>query len=184
MAGISAVASAVTPALGQVADTIQRQRAQSQAQQAAERSLETERQARERQLDLLRQEQSVASAQLRRGQAETLRGLNADTRNRLTQIDETATTDETQRRDALRSAMARTRASLGARGIGTADGSGAAVLSGLVGEADQERQASQAGDRLRRQALTQPVDDQRRRNLLEQTQLAERQRLELLSRLY
>ncbi|HYD31864.1 MAG TPA: hypothetical protein VEB64_13575 [Azospirillaceae bacterium] len=59
---------------------------------------------------------------------------------------------------------------------------GEAVALGLVEDADAERRDAQSLDRGRLQAIQQDLRNRRRRNLLEQAQLAERQRLELLSR--
>ena len=72
----------------------------------------------------------------------------------------------------------------GRRGGGTSDGSGEAVLLGLVADTDQDQQEAAATDRLRTQALAQEVPDTQKSNLLERSQLAEKQRLELFSNAY
>ena len=92
--------------------------------------------------------------------------------------------DEAARLKALRRTVGRTRASLGARGGGTSDGSGEAVLLGLVADTDQDQREAAATNRLRTQALAQEVTDTRTSNLLERSQLAEKQRLELFSNAY
>jgi len=89
---------------------------------------------------------------------------------------------ERRRRDALRRSVARTRAQLGAQGISSADGSGEAILLGLIREAEDDQREAAALDRLRQRALAEEDQAAERRNLLEQARLAERQRLERLAR--
>lgn len=84
--------------------------------------------------------------------------------------------DET-RRAALRRAVARQRASFGAQGL-SADGSGEAVLLGLFDESDADREQRDRLDALRLQGIDQDLEDQGRINVLQRTQLRERQNLE------
>ncbi|WP_207460165.1 hypothetical protein [Azospirillum sp. SYSU D00513] len=164
-------------------DELRRQEEARRLQQADQERIAAE-QARAREMNWLSAGQNQTAAQLRAGQEAELRTREADAGNRLAQARATAETDERRRVDALRRAMGRSRASLGAQGVSSADGSGEAILLGLVGDSAAERRESQDLDRIRRQAVQQELDDRRRLNLLEQAQLAERQRLEFLSRFY
>ncbi|MEI6984975.1 MAG: hypothetical protein WCK65_02510 [Rhodospirillaceae bacterium] len=102
-------------------------------------------------------------------------------RNRMDQTMLSANDTEQERRSALRTSLGRTTVGLAAQGIDPTDGSGAANLLGQVGASDQKRQAASEATTLRLQALTQQASATRQRNLLEQSQLADRQRLQWLS---
>ncbi len=89
--------------------------------------------------------------------------------------------EQRRRRDALRRAVSRQRASLGARGLVAPEGSGEALLLGLVDESaadgaalDQERQARLA-------TIDRDAEYRRRLNLIERSRLAGRRRLHTLS---
>lgn len=84
---------------------------------------------------------------------------------------------EEQRQQALRRAVARQRASFGAQGTGSSSGSAQAVLLGLFDESDDERVKREELDSLRLTALDQNIGQSRALNVLQRTQLAERQRL-------
>ncbi|MBV6633319.1 MAG: hypothetical protein KI792_09870 [Alphaproteobacteria bacterium] len=98
-----------------------------------------------------------------------------------TEIQSDQATAEEARRSGLRRAVARQRASLGARGIETTSGSGEAVLLGLINESEAEGDSRRRSDALREQALTQDLANLRQQNLLERTRLAEAQRFQLLT---
>ncbi len=102
-------------------------------------------------------------------------------RNRMDQTMLSANDTEQERRSALRTSLGRTTVGLAAQGIDPTDGSGAANLLGQVSASDQKRQAASEATTLRLQALTQQASATRQRNLLEQSQLADRQRLQWLS---
>lgn len=87
-------------------------------------------------------------------------------------------TAETNRRDALRRAVARQNAQFGAQGLSGGDGSGEAVLLGLFEESEKEKGARQKIDQLRGTAIDQDVEKQSRINVLQRTQLQERQNLQ------
>ncbi|MGQ9366633.1 hypothetical protein [Azospirillum sp. ST 5-10] len=152
--------------------------------QDRERQAAEEEAARRREMQWLSQSQTQAYEQLRARQTGDQASAVTDARNRLTTLTEQAQADERRRRDALRRAMGRSRAALGAGGVSAADGSGEAILLGLVADSDAERGEARRLDTLKRQAIQQEVDNTRRRNLLEQAQLAERQRLDFLSRYF
>jgi hypothetical protein len=84
---------------------------------------------------------------------------------------------ETERRAALRRAVARQRAQFGASGTGSDGGSAKAVLLGLFDESEEERAQRQTLDTLKTAAAEQGVSQQQRLNTLQLTQLRERNRL-------
>jgi hypothetical protein len=122
--------------------------------------------------------------QLSQDQATAGQAQQADIATRRAQIETSAASDEAARLKALRRTVGRTRASLGSRGGGTSDGSGEAVLLGLVADTNQDQEEAIVTNRLRTQALAQEVTDTQKNNLLERSQLAEKQRLELFSNAY
>jgi hypothetical protein len=91
-----------------------------------------------------------------------------------------AAQNESKRRAALRRAVARQRASFGAQGIGSGGGSSQAVLLGLFDETEDELAQRAEMDRLRTQALDLDSNQQNSLNLLQTTQLAQRNRLNRL----
>ncbi len=89
---------------------------------------------------------------------------------------------ESQRRIALKRAIARQRANFGAQGVGSNNGSSEAVLLGMFSESDEERANREKLDALRSQAIDQNIGQQQQLNLLQQTQLKEKQYVDYLSR--
>lgn len=90
---------------------------------------------------------------------------------------------DSQRRAALKRAMARQRANFGAQGVGSGAGSSEAVLLGLFDQSDEEREAAEKLSALREQAINQNLGAQSQLNLLQQTQLRENQYVKYISRL-
>lgn len=90
---------------------------------------------------------------------------------------DTATSEEA-RRGALRRAVARQRASFGSQGVIANDGSGEAVMLGLFNESENEKDTRNRLDSLRTQAIDQDMADRQRINVLQRTQLQERQNLD------
>ncbi len=84
---------------------------------------------------------------------------------------------EDARRDALRRAVARQRASFGAAGVGSGAGSSEAVLLGLFEESDAQRAERERLDYLRGRSIGLGLSQARAANLLEATQLSERNNL-------
>lgn len=192
MSGITALASSLATAALPTAASVMTDRyttrmAEKSAREAqeAEWRHEEELAAAERQrvLEALGREQEVESSQLRATQAEAYNTAKASADTTLARYQAESDANERLRRTALRRAMASTRATLGAQGVGTADGSGEAILLGLVSETGAERREATTSDALRRRVVQEELDALGRRNLLEQAQLAERQRLEILSSL-
>lgn len=124
-----------------------------------------------------RAEQDLSLKQLRAQQAEQQRQTEENAALERARLSEETAESERKRRDALRRAVARQRASFGAQGIGSGGGSAQAVLLGLFDESDADRITRERMDMLRNNALDVDGGQQRRLNLLQVTQLAERQRL-------
>ncbi|PZO88359.1 MAG: transporter [Micavibrio aeruginosavorus] len=114
-----------------------------------------------------------------RQQAEaSMRNAAEQTALQKEQIRLTAQAAETERRSALRRAMARQRAQYGASGVNAADsGSAQAVLLGLFNESEQERTQREALDALRANAADQSYANNVRINTLQLTQMRERDKL-------
>lgn len=74
--------------------------------------------------------------------------------------------DAADRRNALKRAMAKQQAIFGGQGIETTDGSGEAVLLGMLKESDEEKAYRDRLDQIKRNALAQDTDAKRSRNLL------------------
>lgn len=90
--------------------------------------------------------------------------------------------DEDDRRRALKRAVARQRANFAGQGVGTGAGSSQAVLLGLFDESEEERQQRESLDRLRTASIDNGLGQTQRLNVLQQTQLRERQRIGALTR--
>ncbi|HYG89539.1 MAG TPA: hypothetical protein VD978_25160 [Azospirillum sp.] len=150
------------------------------------RRQEAEAAAAQRRSDMawLAQAQNLEASQLRAQQDAEMQTAGADAQTRLASQAAQSADEERRRRDALRRAMGRARADLGGQGVSAADGSGEAILLGLVGETDQESRTAAQADLLKRQAIQQELDNARRRNLLQQAQLAQRQRIEFMSKFF
>lgn len=84
------------------------------------------------------------------------------------------------RQDALRRAVARQRASFGAQGISSDDGSAEAILLGLTQQSNTEQSQQDALDRLRTQALQDSAASKQRKNLLQLNQSYDTARLSSL----
>lgn len=85
---------------------------------------------------------------------------------------------EAERQKALRRAVARKKAEFGAQGVTAADGSAEAVLLGLFTESEDERKERERLDALRARALDQRSASSARLDLLEQSRLAEKNRID------
>ena len=88
---------------------------------------------------------------------------------------------ERRRRDALKRAVARQRASFGSAGVGSGAGSSQAVLLGLFEESDAERAEREKLDNLRVRAQETDLAQTQRLNVLQRTQLQERNKISGLS---
>ncbi|MGH1378104.1 MAG: transporter [Alphaproteobacteria bacterium] len=88
---------------------------------------------------------------------------------------------EEERKKALRRAVSRQRANFGAQGISSGSGSSQAVLLGLFEESDAEKQKREQLDALRITSIDQDLAQQKSLNVLQRTQLQEKQKINQLS---
>lgn len=88
---------------------------------------------------------------------------------------------ESDRRSALKRAVARQKANFGGQGIGSNEGSSEAVLLGLFNESEEDRAARGRLDSLREAAINQGVNQKSQLNLLQQAQLQEKLMLSRIS---
>lgn len=169
MAGITTPALSALSAVNTVKGTIDQVRDLSGA---------TDRKAEKQ---LAERQQSALNSLRARQDADSV-ALRANVQNQADQIAANAASDERKRQQALRRAVGRTRAQLGSQGISTADGSGEAILLGQMQEAGEEKADADRLNALRIKALEQQQQSEYQRNLLELSELQERQRLERLAR--
>lgn len=125
----------------------------------------------------IRAEQDLALEQLKSRQAMQESQLTQNNAFEKQQVALQAGQADEKRRAALRRAVARQRASFGSQGVGSAAGSSEAVLLGLFEESDSERKRREQLDQTRQKALDNNFAQTRSFNLLQATQLAERQNL-------
>lgn len=83
---------------------------------------------------------------------------------------------EAQKRQALKRAVASRRASFGASGVSSGDGSSEAVLLGLFEESESEKQKRDQLNQIKLQTIDQDLLNQKRVNTLRRTQLEESNR--------
>ena len=126
----------------------------------------------------LEREQDAALRQLQERQAIQEKQLAQDNALERERIATAAAQDNQKRREALKRATARQRAQFGASGVGTAGGSSEAVLLGLFEESEDERKRREELDNLRERSLSQSEFQLRSSNILQRTQLQERQRFD------
>ena len=126
----------------------------------------------------LRAQQDQALKQLKQRQQQEQQARRQEAELEREEINTEQQQAEDERRDALRRAAARQRAEFGASGVSSDDGSAEAVLLGQFEETEEDIQKREELDNLRKRALDQNLNQRRRQNVLERTQLAERQRLE------
>lgn len=88
--------------------------------------------------------------------------------------------DEEERQASLRRAVSRQNARFGASGVSTGGGSSQAVLLGLFEESEEEKARREELDTLRFTALDQDLGQQQSLNVLQRTQLQERQNIQRL----
>ncbi len=88
---------------------------------------------------------------------------------------------EEERKKALRRAVSRQRANFGAQGISSGSGSSQAVLLGLFEESDAEKQKREQLDAIRITSIDQDLAQQKSLNVLQRTQLQEKQKVNQLS---
>lgn len=184
MAAMTSLMTDVLPLVAQIQQRVQaaeqaRLRELQRQQREQQRALEAARE-QARRFALLGHRQALEDRQLRDRQDEDLRTHAADVDTRLAQLQAAAEADERRRRQALWRTVARARASFGARGLTAADTMGEALLLGLVDDTRTDQREAETLHGLRTRALADELAARRRRNLLELSQLYDRQRPELL----
>lgn len=112
-----------------------------------------------------------------------LRAMQQDAALKKEQIKAETEASETDRRARLQRTLAEQRAKFGAAGVGANSGSSEAVLQGLFEQSDTERVSREKLDALRANALDQDIAQQKQLNLLQQTQLREKQYINYLSKI-
>lgn len=136
---------------------------------------------------------SVVGSQIARGQAEDRRDQSLkqlqeqqrlqqeqaaqDAALQRQQIATNTAQSEEERRAALRRAVARQRANFGSQGVSSAGGSSQAVLLGLFDESEDEARRREELDQLRLTGIDQGLTQRSSLNVLQRTQLAERNNL-------
>lgn len=127
----------------------------------------------------------VSRSQSQRSQEQSLEQLKAQQRLQEQQLAQDAALerqkiatdskqDAEERQSALKRAVARQRASFGAQGISTGQGSSQAVLLGLFEETEDEKRRRDALDQIRLTSIDQDLGQRSSINVLQRTQLAER----------
>lgn len=126
--------------------------------------------------------EKLALKNLRVQQAENMRIMQENAARDRAYIATQSQEAQREREAALKRAVARQKALFGATGIGgNAAGSSQAVLLGLFTESDDERAAREKLDSFRYGVIDQDIAQQNRLNVLQRTQLKERQKLNNLS---
>ncbi len=92
-----------------------------------------------------------------------------------------ASNAEKERKTALRRAVSRQRASFGAQGIGSGAGSSQAVLLGMFEESESEKSKRAGLDNFRLNAIDSDLSQRKSLNVLQRTQLKERNKLQTVS---
>lgn len=123
------------------------------------------------------QQEALALGQLRSQQALDVAQLTDDTALRQEQVAAQAERAEAERQEDLRRALSEQRARFGAFGIAGAGGSSDAVLLGLLNDSDELRAARDRVLALQRQGFDQSLSHAQDLNMLQRTQLLERQDL-------
>lgn len=124
-----------------------------------------------------------AQAQEQLAQRQTLEQAQAQTAAAQEQarISLQAQDAEAQRQSALRRAVARQRANFGGQGVSAGSGSAQAVLLGFFEESEEERARRERMDALRLRVLDDESGARRASNVLQRTQLQERNRVDAIA---
>jgi hypothetical protein len=125
----------------------------------------------------VRAEQNLAMQNLQQSQALSAQQAREKANRDRAQIAEQGKQSEEARRNALRRAIAKQNARVGASGV-SRTGSNEAILLGLVNDSADTAQNNKALDQLRYNTIDSGLNNLRSSNILEKTQLAERQRLD------
>ena len=128
-----------------------------------------------------RQSQDQALEQLQERQVLQQQQRAQDAALQKQQIALSASQDEEKRKAALKRAVARQRASFGSQGVGSGAGSSQAVLLGMFEETEDELSRREELDNLRLNAVDLNVNQSNALNVLQRTQLQERNSLNNLT---
>jgi len=128
-----------------------------------------------------RQSQDQALEQLQERQALQQQQRAQDAALQKQQIALSSSQDEEKRKAALKRAVARQRASFGSQGVGSGAGSSQAVLLGMFEETEDELSRREELDNLRLNAVDLNVSQSNALNVLQRTQLQERNNLNNLT---
>ncbi|MBP7337365.1 hypothetical protein [Niveispirillum sp.] len=142
----------------------------------------TKSKRKKKEREILDAEKAVEDADLAARQAADLDDLQQRNTRTTARIQAESEIAEARRGRSLRQETGSLRAQLGAQGIGSADGSGEAVILGRERAAAEEKENAARLDSLKLSALTDEEESLKRRNLLDLTRQQERQRLERLAR--
>lgn len=124
-------------------------------------------------------QQKLALAQLQQNQAAQLSNLETQIGLDRQKLEADSQAAEEQRLSALRRAMARQKTQFASQGVSSGgSGSSEAVLLGLFEESEDERQERARLDEIRNRALDHEFSAQKSLNVLQRSQLKERQRLQ------
>lgn len=128
--------------------------------------------------DEIRRQQGQALSQLQERQKLDEQSASQNAALEKQKIAADAATADERRRLAMRRAVARQKTLFSAQGLGGQDaGSNEAVLLGLINDRQLQQEQSNKLDNLRTQALDQSLSQQKQKNLLQASQLAEQQSL-------
>lgn len=141
----------------------------------------TKSKRKKKEREILDAEKAVEDADLAARQAADLDDLQQRNTRTTARIHAESEIAGARRGRSLRQETGSLRAQLGAQGIGSADGSGEAVILGRERAAEEKENAARL-DSLKLSALTDEEESLKRRNLLDLTRQQERQRLERLAR--
>jgi len=128
------------------------------------------------------QDQAMRDLKARQAQGNAEAQANAEQQHSTIAL-EAKEADE-RRRAALKRAVAKRNAQFGATGIGGSGGSREAVLLGLFDESETEKQNRKNLDKIRYGAIDNNLGFNSSRNVLEQTELKNRQRLDDIANRY
>ncbi len=125
------------------------------------------------------QDQSLKQLRQRQELSRQIAEQNAQQSRERIAID--ARQSEEKRKRALRRAVSRQRANFAAQGVGSGVGSSQAVLLGLFDESDEEKARREELDNLRLSSIDQNLSQGASLNILQRTQLEQRNNLRNLS---
>ena len=121
--------------------------------------------------------QRLAMQNLRERQQLSEQQANANAQLSRAELAERSKQEDENRRKALKRAMARQNVNRGASGI-SSNGSNEAILLGLYNDADDDRQNANALDQIRFNTIDNDLYNLQQNNILQRTQLAQKQKLD------